>query len=153
MANGSKIPVSVSSQLKKDAQGEEYIITMVRDDSQRQKRELLLRESEAQLRQAQKMESIGMNLITNAYHALENGGGTISVSLKQKEIKPQESTGINKVPGAYAVFSVSDTGHGMPQELIDKIFGPYFTTKDQEKRTGLGLAVVYGLVKKHGGGH
>ena len=62
-----------------------------------------------------------------------------------------ESSEMNHRQNAYAVLSISDTGHGMSEELIDKIFDPYFTTKEQGKGTGLGLAVVYGIVKEHGG--
>ena len=98
------------------------------------------------------IHQIGMNLITNAYHALEDAGGKISVTLWQKEIVQKNSDDLNIGPGAYAVLSISDTGHGMSEELIGKIFDPYFTTKCHGKGTGLGLAVVYGIVKEHGGG-
>ncbi|WP_419657602.1 two component system sensor histidine kinase, hybrid [Desulfosarcina variabilis str. Montpellier] len=97
------------------------------------------------------IHQIGMNLITNAYHALENTGGTISIKLKQTATQAPESSEMNHRQNAYAVLSISDTGHGMSEELIDKIFDPYFTTKEQGKGTGLGLAVVYGIVKEHGG--
>lgn len=97
------------------------------------------------------IHQIGMNIMTNAYHAIEDTGGTISVSLKQKVIGQQESVDINISPGVYVVLSISDTGQGMSKELIGKIFDPYFTTKKQGKGTGLGLAVVYGIVKDHGG--
>lgn len=98
------------------------------------------------------LHQIGMNIITNAYHALEDSGGNISIKLNQIELEAPESTKINLNPGAYAMLSISDTGHGMSEELIGKIFDPYFTTKQNGKGTGLGLAVVYGIVKEHGGG-
>jgi len=97
------------------------------------------------------IHQIGMNIITNAYHAVEDAGGTISVILKQIVIEGSESPEIDLSPGPYAILSISDTGHGISQELVGKIFDPYFTTKEQGKGTGLGLAVVYGIVKKHGG--
>ena len=97
------------------------------------------------------IHQIGMNIMTNAYHAIENAGGTICVSLRQTVIDQQESVDINIDPGAYVVLSISDTGHGMSEELIEKIFDPYFTTKEQGKGTGLGLAVVYGLSRSMGG--
>ena len=71
--------------------------------------------------------------------------------LGQKVIDQQESVDINIAPSAYAVLTITDSGHGMPDELIGKIFDPYFTTKEQGKGTGLGLAVVYGIVKEHKG--
>ncbi len=97
------------------------------------------------------IHQIGMNIITNAYHAVEDTGGTISIKLKQNVTEAAESPEILLSPNSYAVLSISDTGHGISEELIDKIFDPYFTTKEQGKGTGLGLAVVYGIVKDHGG--
>jgi len=97
------------------------------------------------------IHQIGMNLITNAYHAVEDTGGIISIKLRQTEIEPPESLIINLSPGTYEILSISDTGHGMSEEIIGKIFDPYFSTKEQGKGTGLGLAVVYGIVKEHGG--
>ncbi|MDY6868886.1 MAG: PAS domain S-box protein, partial [Chloroflexota bacterium] len=93
------------------------------------------------------IHQIGMNIITNAYHALEDGGGTISVSLRQKAMSQRETAALNIGPGAYAVLSISDTGCGISEEFMGRIFDPYFTTKEQGKGTGLGLAVVYGIVK------
>ncbi len=97
------------------------------------------------------IHQIGMNIITNAYHAVEETGGTIFVKLKQTVLNVTESVQNNLCPGVYAILSISDTGHGMSGELIGKIFDPYFTTKKQGKGTGLGLAVVHGIVNEHGG--
>ncbi|MGD9973749.1 MAG: PAS domain S-box protein [Desulfatirhabdiaceae bacterium] len=97
------------------------------------------------------IHQIGMNIITNAFHAVEAKGGKISVRLRETVLDSSDPAIGNMESGKYAVLSISDTGHGMPEELIGKIFDPYFTTKEQGKGTGLGLAVVYGIVKEHGG--
>ena len=98
------------------------------------------------------VHQIAMNLITNAYHAVERNGGTIDIELKETE-PPDETSGysIRLLAGGYACITVSDTGTGIDKTLIDKIFDPYFTTKELGKGTGLGLSVVYGIVKEHGG--
>nr|WP_320191774.1 transporter substrate-binding domain-containing protein [uncultured Desulfobacter sp.] len=97
------------------------------------------------------IHQVGMNIITNAYHAVLEKGGRIRVGLKQVNIAPSSLDQLNIEAGAYALLSISDNGHGMPQELINKIFEPYFTTKEQGKGTGLGLSVVYGIVEDHKG--
>ncbi len=105
------------------------------------------------------VHQIAMNLITNAYHAVEGSGGTIDIALKktavssfgEKEELPFSAMPGDLLPGGYACISVSDTGTGMDQSLIAKIFDPYFTTKELGKGTGLGLSVVHGIVKEHGG--
>ncbi len=96
------------------------------------------------------LHQIGMNLITNAYHAVENINGKIDVEVREITIKD----GLNDLalpPGNYAMLSVADNGVGIQKEHLDKIFDPYFTTKKQDKGTGLGLSVVYGIVKEHKG--
>jgi len=97
------------------------------------------------------IHQIAMNLITNAYHAVEPAGGTISVQLTETEVTPTDDPAEDLTPGRYAVLSVSDTGTGIDGAVIDKIFDPYFTTKEKGRGTGLGLATVYGIVKAHGG--
>ena len=97
------------------------------------------------------IHQIGMNIITNAFHAIGNNGGKISVRLRQEVLGTPKPLDTDLHPGLYAVLSISDTGHGMSEELVGKIFDPYFTTKEQGKGTGLGLAVVYGIVKEHKG--
>ena len=97
------------------------------------------------------IHQVGINIITNAYHAVSEKGGRISVSLNQVNLRTSDLEGINIKPGAYALLSITDDGHGMPESLIKKIFEPYFTTKEQGKGTGLGLSMVYGIVKDHKG--
>jgi PAS domain S-box-containing protein len=101
------------------------------------------------------IHQIAMNLITNAYHAVEVSGGMIHIAMKETEIQTDELP-FHAIPGdlmagKYVCITVSDTGTGIDQALIDKIFDPYFTTKEQGKGTGLGLSVVHGIVKEHGG--
>ena len=97
------------------------------------------------------IHQICMNLITNAYHAVEKNGGKISVTLKETILEDLESIDIAMKPCNYAILSFSDTGHGMSREIIGKIFDPYFTTKEKGKGTGIGLSVVYGIVEEHNG--
>ncbi len=93
------------------------------------------------------VHQIAMNLITNAYHAVEGSGGTIHLELKETAFESDDSI----KSGNYARISTSDTGTGIDKTLIDKIFDPYFTTKEMGKGTGLGLSVAHGIVKEHGG--
>lgn len=97
------------------------------------------------------LHQIAMNLMTNAFHAVEQKGGHIDIGLKESELTGPEWPGCSLEPGKYAVISVSDTGYGIPPELMGKIFEPYFTTKEIGKGTGLGLSVVHGIVKDHNG--
>ena len=98
------------------------------------------------------IHQIIMNLTTNAYHAMEKNGGTLSVTLKAIELEDLNLPGFLMNPGHYACLTVADTGTGIQNEIKDKIFEPYFTTKETNKGTGLGLSVVYGIVRKSGGG-
>jgi PAS domain S-box-containing protein len=92
-----------------------------------------------------------MNLCTNAYQAMRETGGTLAVALKEVEIGPEEYGYANLTPGSYLKIEVSDTGCGVDPEIQEKIFEPYFTTKKPGEGTGLGLAVVHGIVKSHNG--
>ncbi len=98
-----------------------------------------------------KLHQIIMNLITNAYHALEDDGGEIAVSLEQTPFGNRPLPGLPPAPAGYARLQVSDTGHGIPEAILSKVCEPYFTTKPQGKGTGLGLAVVHGIVRDYGG--
>ncbi len=97
------------------------------------------------------LHQITMNLITNALHAVEEKGGKIFVGLAETVMSRDDSLTFSMPPGKYAMLTVSDTGCGMTPEVMEKIFEPYFTTKGQGKGTGLGLAVVYGIVREHRG--
>jgi PAS domain S-box-containing protein len=97
------------------------------------------------------LEHVLINLAVNAVDAMPDGGKLIietsDVVLENEYIRAHAVA----VPGRYVLLSVSDTGHGMEKAMLDKIFDPFFTTKEREKGTGLGLAMVYGIVKQHGG--
>lgn len=97
------------------------------------------------------LHQVAMNLITNAYHAIEPNSGCIFVQLKEVVILEDELMNLSLAPARYARLTVSDTGTGIDPRIIDKIFDPYFTTKEQGKGTGLGLAVVHGIIRKHHG--
>ncbi|MBF0497007.1 MAG: response regulator [Deltaproteobacteria bacterium] len=99
------------------------------------------------------IHQIIVNLGANAAHAMEDGG-RLTVSLKGIHLTGSDLTALSLIhlrPGPYLRLSVADTGHGMDAETMQRIFDPYFTSKDVGKGTGLGLAVVHGLVKRHGG--
>ena len=100
---------------------------------------------------ATQVHQIAMNLITNAFHAVEATGGRIAIQLAEIAAEGQEGMCRSLEPGRYARLTVSDTGNGIDPAAKDKIFEPYFTTKEQGKGTGLGLSTVYGIVKQHKG--
>jgi PAS domain S-box-containing protein len=98
------------------------------------------------------IHQIMMNLCTNAAHAMIEEGGILEVLLY--DIIFDENLTVSHPemnPGKYIVLSVSDTGHGMSPDIVERIFEPYFTTKEKGVGTGLGLAVVHGIVKSYGG--
>jgi len=94
-----------------------------------------------------------MNLCTNAKQAIGGGYGKITVNLKVIHVVQEnyEFACVLKSPGDYVDLEVTDNGCGMNAELQERIFEPFFTTKAKEHGTGLGLAVVHGIVKTHGG--
>ncbi len=92
-----------------------------------------------------------MNLCTNAYHAMEESGGRLTVTFTEAEINEPDQKYLNLAPGRYCILSVSDTGQGIPKNIVDQIFEPYFTTKKIGKGSGLGLAVIHGIVEDYGG--
>ena len=100
-----------------------------------------------------------MNLCTNAGHAMREKGGILEVSLRNfdlgfrnSEIKEDEKHfPMNLTPAPYLKLTVSDTGHGITPDVLERMFDPYFTTKEKGEGTGLGLSLVHGIVKDHGG--
>jgi PAS domain S-box-containing protein len=97
------------------------------------------------------IHQVVMNLCTNAFHALRPTGGRLEITLETEEIDVSTSELRNLPPGSYAVLTVADNGPGIPPEIVDKIFDPFFTTKGKAEGTGLGLAVVLGIIKVHKG--
>ncbi len=92
------------------------------------------------------MHQVLMNLCLNARDAMPSGG-TITLGLERVELP----AGAGTEGGSHLVFSVADTGLGIPPEIMDRIFDPFFTTKPVGKGTGLGLASVHGIIKAHHG--
>ncbi|MDM8549500.1 response regulator [Desulfobacterales bacterium HSG2] len=98
------------------------------------------------------IHQVMMNLCTNAYSAMREKGGTLEVTLKEIEFGPDNAAFQSHIPaGSYLKLTVSDTGHGMTNEVAERVFDPYFTTKDIGQGTGLGLSAVHAIVKNHNG--
>jgi two-component system cell cycle sensor histidine kinase/response regulator CckA len=99
---------------------------------------------------ASHIHQLVMNLCTNAAHAMRGMGGVLSVELENVYVN--QGRVLDLVTGSYVRLSVRDTGSGIEASLINRIFDPFFTTKKTGEGTGLGLSVVYGIVKTYGGG-
>ena len=106
----------------------------------------------AALADSTQIHQVIMNLCTNAAHAMHAQGGQLKIDLSDVvlggsfiEQHPYLS------PGVYIKLRVIDTGHGMEKAILDRIFDPFFTTKERGEGTGMGLAVVLGIIKSHGG--
>ncbi len=98
------------------------------------------------------LQQILMNLCTNAAYAMGNGGGILAVDLDDITIDMSSADpDINLPAGAYLRLTVSDTGCGMPPEVVRKLFDPYYTTKPKGEGSGLGMAVVHGIVSRYQG--
>jgi len=98
------------------------------------------------------IQQVIINLCTNATQAMEQKGGILAVNLTSVELNG-ESWGMDNgiVAGRHIQVTVSDTGEGVNSEIKDKIFDPYFTTKEVGQGSGMGLAIVHGIVKNHDG--
>ena len=94
------------------------------------------------------LHQVLMNLCANAAHAMREHGGTLGIGLNSECI---DADSADLEPGWYAVLSVSDTGCGIDPSILDRIFDPFFTTKGTGQGSGMGLAVVHGIVASYGG--
>lgn len=97
------------------------------------------------------MHQVLVNLVVNAKDAMPDGG-VLKIYTEEKTISEKEYIENPKIKtGEYIVINIEDTGHGIPKEHLDKIFEPYFTTKDSQKGTGLGLFISQNIVNRHNG--
>jgi len=93
-----------------------------------------------------------VNLCTNAFHAMEETGGILTISLKKTTLIKEDITSESQVqPGDFVQLSISDTGSGIAPEIQQKMFDPFFTTKEVGKGTGMGLAIIHGIAKSYKG--
>jgi CheY-like chemotaxis protein len=100
---------------------------------------------------ATQLHQVLLNLCVNARDAMPSGG-TLTLAAENVEIDATYAREVPEAkPGHYVVWRVTDTGAGIPPEILDRIFEPFFTTKGLDKGTGLGLSTVIGIVKSHGG--
>ncbi len=98
------------------------------------------------------IHQVVMNLCTNAGYAMQEVGGVLEVELDERELAADNpELPLEMSPGRYQVLTVRDTGGGMESAVRERIFDPFFTTKGPGKGTGMGLSVVHGIVKSHGG--
>ncbi len=113
----------------------------------------LATEQDSVLADPTQIHQILMNLSTNAAHAMGAEGGVLKISLTDVYVEDENQPGLPQLtPGSYACLTVRDTGTGVAPVIADRIFEPFFTTKKPGEGTGMGLAVVHGIVRKLGGG-
>jgi CheY-like chemotaxis protein len=109
-------------------------------------------ESGKVLADATQIHQVLINLCTNAAHAMRKNGGVLEIMLANVDLTFDDvKKYVDIKPGAYVKLTVSDTGTGMDPNIIECIFDPYFTTKKEGEGTGLGLAVVHGIISQYGG--
>ncbi len=102
---------------------------------------------------ATQIHQVLMNLCTNAEYAMRDQGGVLSLRLETEEEVAADSPAPHLVliPGPHLLLTVQDTGYGMSSEVLDRVFDPFFTTKGPGEGTGMGLAVVHGIIADHHG--
>ena len=110
------------------------------------------KESGSILADPTKVHQVMVNLCTNALHAMEDEKGCLEVSLTRKKITKKDlGREKNISPGVFVELSITDSGKGIESGVLERIFEPYFTTKEAGKGTGMGLAMVHGIIKEHEG--
>jgi len=115
-------------------------------------RQTIQTDSDVVLSDATKIHQILMNLCANAAHAMSEKGGALELILTNMDVSSPDLLKYPDLnPGPYLRLTVRDNGHGMDKTLMERIFDPYFTTKEKGKGTGLGLSVVLGIIKNQGG--
>lgn len=97
------------------------------------------------------VQQIMLNLLTNSLHAMKEGEGYLRLSIRKSHIGLENSKDLNLPPGQYADLRVVDNGPGISPDKLEHIFDPFFTTKPSGEGTGLGLFVVLGVIRSHGG--
>ncbi len=98
------------------------------------------------------MHQVIMNLCVNAAQALQNRDGIITITVGTRHLSPDKIENCSSLPeGNYVAIDINDNGPGIPQEIAGRIFDPYFTTRGKQKGSGMGLAVVHGIIKNHDG--
>ncbi|MBF0277037.1 MAG: response regulator [SAR324 cluster bacterium] len=97
------------------------------------------------------IHQVVMNLCTNAFHAMAESGGLLTVNLNMTQLEADKTEMIPLKSGSYLKLEISDSGLGISKDILENIFEPYFTTKEKGRGTGLGLAVVYGIVTRLNG--
>jgi CheY-like chemotaxis protein/anti-sigma regulatory factor (Ser/Thr protein kinase) len=98
------------------------------------------------------IQQVVMNLCTNAAQALNNAAGTIEISLREIETGRAEQLRYHDLaPGRFVVLTVQDTGKGIAPEMLERIFDPFFTTREVGEGSGMGLAVLHGIIVSHDG--
>ena len=103
------------------------------------------------LSEPSQVHQVLMNLCTNAEHAMRETGGLLEVALDSVVVDAAAGLAMGVEPGGYTRLTVSDTGHGVTPDVLERMFDPFFTTKDVSEGTGMGLAVVHGIVTSQGG--
>lgn len=107
--------------------------------------------SEIILADPTQLNQVMINLLTNAAHAMEKDGGILEINMESVNLTESTAQFHDLSPGPYVKLSVSDTGSGIGPEIKDRIFDPYFTTKEVGEGSGMGLAVVHGIIMNHKG--
>ena len=115
-------------------------------------RQNLESESDTVLANPTQIHQVLLNLCTNSAQAMREKGGVLEVSLEDADLDSEAAASHPDVkPGGYVKLTVRDTGSGIAPEIVERIFDPYFSTREPEQGTGMGLAVVHGIVESTGG--